>query len=83
MVYTTSGTTDAVMVVRLRPGVAGETRRVCHVVPVNCTELAPDELTALCGERLRQGDTDVLDGVRGMPCSACLQVAARRGPSAA
>jgi hypothetical protein len=58
--------------VRLRRGVVGESRRVCHLIPVPAPGPVPEHLTALCGESIFPGEAEVLDGVRGMPCHACL-----------
>lgn len=57
--------------VRLRRGVVGESRRVCHLIPVP-TGPVPAHLTALCGEAIFPGEAEVLDGLRGMPCHPCL-----------
>ncbi|MEQ0564039.1 hypothetical protein ABJI51_33580 [Amycolatopsis sp. NEAU-NG30] len=57
--------------VRLRRGVVGESRRVCHLIPVPDGPV-PAHLTALCGEAIFPGEAEVLDGLRGMPCHACL-----------
>ncbi|WP_425440489.1 hypothetical protein [Prauserella shujinwangii] len=59
-------------VVRLRRGVVGETRRVCHVVPLPGPGEIPDSLTALCGADLRPGEAELLHGITGMPCEPCL-----------
>lgn len=63
------------MIVRLRRGIVGETRRVCHLVPASLPD--PAELTALCGEVIQPGQADLLDGLRGMPCDQCLALSAR------
>lgn len=65
--------------VRLRRGVVGESRRVCHLIPVPAPGAVPAELTALCGEAIRPGEAEVLDGLRGMPCHACLMENTPRG----
>ncbi|MEV4050391.1 hypothetical protein AB0J55_04315 [Amycolatopsis sp. NPDC049688] len=57
--------------VRLRRGVVGESRRVCHLIPVPAGPV-PGHLTALCGEPIFPADAEVLDGLRGMPCHPCL-----------
>ncbi len=57
--------------VRLRRGVVGESRRVCHLIPVPDVPFS-GALTALCGEPIRPADAEVLDGLRGMPCHPCL-----------
>lgn len=69
---------EAVAVVRYRRGVVGETRRVCHVVPIPPADLVPDELGALCGVRLRRGEAEWLPSLAGMPCERCLATAVRR-----
>lgn len=72
---------EAIAVVRLRRGVVGETRRVCHVVPIPVSGACPSELTALCGERIGPGQAELLSSLRGMPCEVCLAAAVRRDPS--
>ncbi|MFJ9787751.1 hypothetical protein ACIRSS_49820 [Amycolatopsis sp. NPDC101161] len=67
-------------VVRLRRGVVGESRRVCHLIPVPAAGQVPDRLTALCGEAIFPGDAEVLDGLRGMPCHRCLMESAPARP---
>jgi hypothetical protein len=62
----------AVAVVRLRRGVVGESRRVCHVVPIPETGPVPSTLTALCGEAILPRQAEVLESISGMPCVACL-----------
>jgi len=66
--------------VRLRRGVVGESRRVCHLIPVPPAGAVPAQLTALCGEGIFPGEAEVLDGLRGMPCHACLMESAPSGP---
>ncbi|WP_228714157.1 MULTISPECIES: hypothetical protein [Prauserella] len=70
------------MVVRLRRGVVGETRRVCHLVPAPDPALGtpPRELAALCGEEILPGQAELLSGFTGMPCETCLAVSARNLP---
>ncbi|ASR37155.1 hypothetical protein BAY61_21590 [Prauserella marina] len=69
---------ETVMVVRMRRGTVGETRRVCHVVPVPGSGPIPETLTAYCGERIPQGKAELLRTLCGMPCDACLAVSAAR-----
>lgn len=69
---------EVVAVVRLRRGVAGECKRVCHLVPIPGHEPAPEHLTAVCGERIVPADAEVLDRIGGMPCEPCLTRSARR-----
>ncbi|AXB48331.1 hypothetical protein A4R43_07190 [Amycolatopsis albispora] len=64
------------MIVRLRRGIVGETRRVCHLVPASAQAI-PAELRALCGEVLQRVQADLLDGLRGMPCDRCLALSTR------
>jgi hypothetical protein len=66
--------------VRFRRGVVGESRRVCHLIPVPSGPV-PAQLTALCGESIFPGEAEVLDGLRGMPCHACLMESAPAGPN--
>jgi len=67
-----------VAVVRLRRGVAGERRRVCHIVPIPDSGPIPGLLSALCGEPIAPGDAEVLNGICGMPCEACLTRSSRQ-----
>jgi hypothetical protein len=62
------------LLVRLRPGFVGESRRVVHVVPVP-TEGVPAALTAYCGAEIAAGTAEVLSGPSGMPCTLCLATA--------
>lgn len=69
---------EMVAIVRLRRGVVGECRRVSHLVPLPETGPIPGELSALCGTTINPHDAEVLDGIAGMPCEACLARQARR-----
>lgn len=69
---------EMVAIVRLRRGVVGECRRVSHLVPLPETGPIPTELSALCGAPIDPHDAEVLDGIAGMPCEACLARQARR-----
>jgi hypothetical protein len=70
--------------VRYRRGIVGEARRAVHLVPVPidappaATAAAPSALIALCGERLRPRDAELLTGVGGMPCVDCIRRSDRR-----
>jgi hypothetical protein len=70
--------TEVVAVVRLRRGVAGERKRVCHIVPIPDNGPIPEQLIALCGEPIVPGDAEILDRICGMPCEACLARSSRR-----
>lgn len=50
----------------------GESRRVCHLVPVPDSAEIPQALRAYCGAEILPGAGELLDGVRGMPCERCL-----------
>jgi hypothetical protein len=63
---------EALALVRLRRGVVGESRRVCHLIPIPMGQPMPAQLTALCGEHVHPGQADVLDRISGMPCQRCL-----------
>lgn len=54
--------------------VVGETRRVCHLVPVLVPESreVPVVLRAYCGLEIARGAAELLDGISGMPCEECL-----------
>lgn len=69
---------EVVAIVRLRRGVVGERRRVCHLVPIPGSGPVPGELLALCGEPIAPGDAEVMNRVCGMPCEACLARSSRR-----
>lgn len=67
---------------RLRRGIVlpsgritGETDRAVHLFPLPTG--VPDHLTALCGLVITPGMADMLTAIVGMPCPACLALAAR------
>ncbi|MGH3900827.1 MAG: hypothetical protein ACRDTA_21805 [Pseudonocardiaceae bacterium] len=60
-----------VTLVRYRPGVAGETARTVHLVPLPVEGLV-GAATALCGTPLRREDVDPVPPGRGMPCMVCV-----------
>lgn len=65
------------MLVRLRTRqpdgtVVGETRRVCHLVPVPDVDAMPRFLVAYCGLRILPDTAEVLPSVVGMPCELCM-----------
>lgn len=64
------------LVVRYRPGVVGETRRVAHVVPMRPGEWHGYTLTAWCGTALDVPELEFLTPGQGMPCVECI----RRAP---
>ena len=70
---------EALALVRLRRGVVGESRRVCHLIPVPVDQAVPEYLTALCGELVFPGEAEVLETICGMPCHSCMA----RSPSPA
>lgn len=53
---------------------------MCHVVQVPGRGAVPEFVTALCGEALHAGETELLGGITGMPCELCLS---RVAPAAA
>lgn len=69
--------TELMAVVRLRRGVVGECRRVCHIVLIPDSGPVPDQLRALCGEPIVPSDAEVLNRIAGMPCEACLVASTR------
>ncbi|GLY69463.1 hypothetical protein [Amycolatopsis taiwanensis] len=71
-------TAEVMAVVRLRRGVVGERRRVCHIVPIPDAGPIPHQLRALCGEAIVPGDAEVLNRIAGMPCEACLGASTRQ-----
>lgn len=70
--------TGLVAVVRLRRGVAGECKRVSHIVPLPAEGPIPERLIAACGEVIIPAEAEVLDRITGMPCETCLAQQARR-----
>jgi hypothetical protein len=66
--------------VRFKPGVVGESRRTCHLVPVPKAGMAPDALVALCGQRFAPGQAALLDGLSGMPCIGCVALSISSAP---
>lgn len=70
---------DSVFVlVRLRRGVVGESRRACHLVVITAVDRVPSSLTTVCGEEIFAGQADLLADPAGMPCERCLTLAAIR-----
>ncbi|MDX8032976.1 hypothetical protein SK803_22385 [Lentzea sp. BCCO 10_0856] len=61
-----------VLLVRLRPGVVGETQRACHLVPTPPNDVMPTSLVAYCGLVIQPGTADLLSAPDGMPCVSCL-----------
>jgi predicted transcriptional regulator len=71
------GTIPPILLVRLRPQqpngvVVGETRRVCHLVPVPDSHEVPEALQAYCGAGIAPGTAELLSEMSGMPCEPCL-----------
>lgn len=64
------------LVVRYRPGVVGETRRVAHVVPMRPGDWHGYTLTAWCRTALDVPELEFLAPGQGMPCVECI----RRAP---
>ncbi|MGH4011792.1 MAG: hypothetical protein ACRDTH_27130 [Pseudonocardiaceae bacterium] len=60
-----------VVLVRYRPGVAGETARIVHVVPLP-TDGQAGTVSALCGARLGLPTIETVTPGQGMPCRLCL-----------
>jgi hypothetical protein len=65
------------LLVRLLPrlsggAVVGESRRVCHLVPVPRPGAAVEVLSAYCGAVIAPGTAELLPVISGMPCEACL-----------
>ncbi|MGH3815672.1 MAG: hypothetical protein ACRDUV_25000 [Pseudonocardiaceae bacterium] len=60
-----------VVLVRFRPGVAGETARTVHVVPLPAEGRA-GAVSALCGAVLMLEDIEIVRPGEGMPCTACV-----------
>jgi hypothetical protein len=70
---TTGVVTDTrpVTLVRYRPGVAGETARTVHLVPLPIGDPA-GTVTALCETLLRREDVEPVTPGQGMPCMVCI-----------
>ncbi|WP_245533498.1 MULTISPECIES: hypothetical protein [Actinoalloteichus] len=60
------------LIVRLLPGLVGETRRTCHLIPIYRHVPLPRALTAYCGHRFDVDTVEPLWRITGMPCNACL-----------
>jgi hypothetical protein len=65
-------TQNAVLLVRLKRGVVGESRRTVHVVRLPQGNEVSDTLTAYCGEQIDPGKAEMLPELTGMPCNRCL-----------
>lgn len=70
--------TAAYLPVRYRRGIVGETQRSCHLVPAPATDVVPEFLIALCGQKFAPGTADLLKLFVGMPCERCVALAAAR-----
>ena len=60
-----------VMLVRHRPGTAGQTTHAMHLAPLPNRHLAGTVAT-LCGALLSLDDIDTVNSSQGMPCTLCL-----------
>lgn len=67
--------TRPVLLIRFKPGAAGETRRTVHVVPAPDGGAMPDVLTAYCGQQFKAGTIEQLSRHEGMPCNRCILTA--------
>jgi len=63
-------TGDAVLLVRLRAGVVGETRRSVHVVPFGAR--TDGLMVTYCGMPIVPIFAEYLETLRGMPCELCV-----------
>lgn len=61
-----------VMLVRVLPGLIGESQRVVHVVPAAAGLASPQTLKAYCGMFLDAGQVELLERITGMPCDQCV-----------
>lgn len=68
---------SALLAVRFRRGVVGETRRTCHLVPTPDLNVMPEVLEALCGQKFPPGSCELLDAFAGMPCMSCVTLASQ------
>lgn len=62
---------SAVLLVRLRAGVVGESRRSVHVVPFPVVKRG-GVMVAYCGLPIVPIFAEYLDSLRGMPCELCV-----------
>lgn len=62
----------ALLLVRFRRGVVGETHSVVHLVPAPTGNTMPETLTPYCGTEIRPGQAEWLQKPTGMPCVPCL-----------
>jgi hypothetical protein len=63
------------LMVRFRKGVVGETRRVCHLIPLPVGHELPSVLTTYCSVEIGPGEAELLRSAEGMPCEPCLRLA--------
>ena len=64
-------TPPTVQLVRVLPGLIGESRRVVHAVRTDGQALS-GVLAAVCGEQFVAVEVERLDEITGMPCEVCL-----------
>ncbi|MGH3882699.1 MAG: hypothetical protein ACRDRY_11565 [Pseudonocardiaceae bacterium] len=69
-----------VVLLRYRPGVAGEAARVVHLVPLRPGGQAGAAGVALCGAVLCPDQVKTVAPGHGMPCSLCVLSQVRAGP---
>jgi hypothetical protein len=62
---------STVLLVRLRAGIVGETRRSVHVVPFP-SEQRDGVMVAYCGLPIVAIFAEYLETLRGMPCELCV-----------
>jgi hypothetical protein len=60
----------SVLVVRVKPGTVGLTKRTTHTVPIPVG--FPNVLTAYCGQEIGQGEAEIVEPFTGQPCDLCL-----------
>ena len=71
----------AVLLVRLKPNVVGETKRVVHAAPRPAGDTT---LRAYCGAVIKPGTYEILHQLAGMPCNPCiLRAPSQRGVDSA
>ncbi len=61
-----------VVLLRYRPGVAGETERIVHVMPLPLKGEAGAAGVALCGALLHPDQVETVTPGQGVPCSLCV-----------
>jgi hypothetical protein len=62
----------AVLLLRYRQGLVGESRRLVHIASVPDDGAPMESLTVYCGHSFAPGEAELVGGPGGVPCLACL-----------